>query len=239
MPNWCYQNLEVRGPTSDVDKFYEAIKVTEPDREGAMVTSDELNHICPLDERTFAYKTMTNAEGEEYIIKTYATLEENGFDGYKHAVEVWGTKWGACHIEVRSEQGECPLHIYFESAWSPASGLIKAISTKFPTLVFGLQFTEEADFYSGYQLFQNGEIRYEGDTGQADTKDAEAWLVTQQELAKTNPEIKEDEMYDQYYEMVSKATELRNELLENKYEKAMSSFSKFYTAKPPKQMARR
>ena len=69
MPNWCYQNLEVRGPSHDLDSFVDAMQVTEPDSTGAMRTTVELNQMCPVDDRTFAYKTITDDEGNEKLIK--------------------------------------------------------------------------------------------------------------------------------------------------------------------------
>jgi len=235
MPNWCYQNLEIRGPKSDIDEFFDAMQQSVPDSEGVIHTTSELNHLCPLDERTYAYKTITDKDGNEKLIRTYATMEENGFDGYNHAVEVWGTKWGACDLEVNSRKGKYPLHIYFTSAWSPASGLIRGISTKYPTLIFGLRYTEEADFFAGYEIVQNGKIRHTANAGSANTVEADEWLETQKQLAESNPEIKECDYMDTYYDMCNEARELRDDKLETGYQKVMNSFSRCYSAKPPKE----
>lgn len=234
MPNWCYQNLEVRGPSPDIDEFLDAMQQSVADPNGEMHTVNQLNHLCPLDERTYAYKTITDKDGNATLIKTYATLEENGFDGYEHACSVWGTKWGACDIEVNSERGKYPLHIRFESAWSPASGLIKGISAKYPTLIFGLRYTEEADFFAGYEIIQNGKIYYSADIGSIDSKEAEEWLATQEQLAKSNPEIKEQDYMDTFYEMCDEARLVRDDKLELQYQQQMNSYAKYYSAKPPK-----
>lgn len=234
MPNWCYQNLEVRGPSHELDSFVDAMQVTEPDKTGAMQTTVELNQMCPVDDRTFAYKTITDDEGNEKLIKTYATLSENGFDGYGHCVEIWGTKWGACHIQWNGTKGKYPVHIYFESAWSPASGLIRAISTKFPTLIFGLSYTEEADFFAGYEIFQNGKQVGEYNAGVVVSEEADKYLADFTAKSEADNTEVSQENWDTYYDMISEATYARNEKLETAFTKGMNNYSKSYSAKPPK-----
>ena len=234
MPNWCYQSLEVRGPSHELDSFVDAMQVTEPNKDGVMQTSVELNQMCPVDDRTFAYKTITDDDGNERLIKTYATLSENGFDGYAHCVEIWGTKWGACHIQWSGIKGKYPVHIYFESAWSPASGLIRAISTKFPTLIFGLSYTEEADFFAGYEIFQNGKQVDEYNAGVVTCEEAEKYLADFTAKSEADNTEVSQESWDTYYEMMSEATQARDEKLEMAFTKGMNNYSKFYSAKPPK-----
>ena len=234
MPNWCYQNLEVRGPSHDLDSFIDAMQVTEPDSAGVMQTSVELNQMCPVDDRTFAYKTVTTKEGKEQLIKTYATFSEDGFDGYAHCVEIWGTKWGACHIVWDGKKGKYPIRIYFESAWSPACGLIKAISSKFPTLLFGLEYTEEADFFAGCELYQNGNIINTHEIGTAESEEADAFLAEIQGKAQAdNTEVSESD-WETYYNMCSEAREIRDEKLLKVFAKSMNDFGKSYSSKPPK-----
>jgi hypothetical protein len=40
---------------------------------------------------------------------------------------------------------------------------MRNISEQFPELVFGMHFTEEADFFAGYMVFHKGEIVAEGE----------------------------------------------------------------------------
>ena len=238
MPNWCYQNLEVRGPSYDLDSFIDAMQVTEPDNAGVMQTSVELNQMCPTDSRTFAYKTVTTKEGKEQLIKTYATFSEDGFDGYAHCVEIWGTKWGACHIVWDGKKGKYPIRIYFESAWSPACGLIKAISSKFPTLLFGLEYTEEADFFAGCELYQNGNIINTHEIGTAESEEADAFLAEIQGKAQAdNTEVSESD-WETYYNMCSEAREIRDEKLLKAFTKSMNDFGKSYSSKPLKGKAK-
>jgi len=234
MPNWCYQNLEVRGPSHDLDSFVDAMQVTEPDKTGAMQTTVELNQMCPVDDRTFAYKTITDEAGVEKLIKTYATLSENGFDGYGHCVEIWGTKWGACHIVWDGKKGNYPIKIYFESAWSPACGLISAISSKFPTLLFGLEFTEEADFFAGCEVYQNGKTITTYDAGSAETPEADAFLAEIQRKAQVDETEVSDTDWETYYDLCYQAREVRDEKLLKFFTKSMNDFGKSYSSKPPK-----
>lgn len=46
--------------------------------------------------------------------------------------------------------------IYFESAWSPAVELLRAVSRAYPTLVFGVHYSEEGNAFLGWKVFHNG-----------------------------------------------------------------------------------
>ena len=73
------------------------------------------------------------------------------------ALGVWGSKWGACRIEV-SDEGDYPLRIQFDSAWSPCDKLIQNISKQFPALLFGLSYTEESNAFVGWELYSDGKL---------------------------------------------------------------------------------
>lgn len=65
---------------------------------------------------------------------------------YDWCVENWGTKWDACSATLEHhESGEAIFN--FETAWSPASPVILAMSVKFPDLLFDASFDEEAGFF--------------------------------------------------------------------------------------------
>jgi len=87
----------------------------------------------------------------------FADKASDGFDGYSRAIERWGSKWGACRVEVTDPRAN-PLDITFESAWSPPTRLISAVSALFPDLLFGIYFDEESQAFIGYEIYSNGEI---------------------------------------------------------------------------------
>lgn len=168
MPNWCSQRLEVRGPSTDVVRFKVATQTdkTEGDERS-------LNHLFPIpDELTATVEGWNSDEDEQSKLeKAYANnLDKYGYKSwYDWALENWGTKWGACDVYencdvVISRDGKSSTYsLHFNSAWSPAVGLISKISEMFPSLMFGLMFTEEAHFFAGFTVYKNGEMVADGE----------------------------------------------------------------------------
>ncbi len=158
MPNWCFQNLHVYGKTEqEVLNFVDAIKDKENDGKFS------LNQLHPMPEclndsvKGFAFDDDKQKEIEAQEAKNKA---ECGYaNWYDWANAEWDTKWGACSVEFDYDGAVSDGHealIKFESAWSPAIGLIRTISSKFPTLVFSLSFTEESDAFAGVEVFVQG-----------------------------------------------------------------------------------
>lgn len=181
MPNWCYQRMLVTGDDKEISRFIGAIKEDEPDKY-------DMNKLVPLDPRATAIRKSTNQDGETIEYSVFAERNEDGFDGYGHALEVWGSKWGACSIRI-DEPTERPLDLRFDSAWGPADQLIRQISGQFPTLTFGICFTEESDAFAGWLVFRNNELVAEGEVSTEIPEGIE-------ELLETN----EDEYYEKLME---------------------------------------
>lgn len=169
MPNWCYNRLTVQGQQDELNRFVSAIKAVPQDglNDDVSDVGDPeayvwLNQLVPLDPRSSATRTVKNQDGEDITFSVFAEPEQDGFDGYAHAVERWGSKWGACRATI-VDSSATKVQIRFDSAWGPADKLIQTISGQFPTLVFGLSFTEEADFFAGYIVFLDGELSSSAD----------------------------------------------------------------------------
>lgn len=182
MPNWCQQYGEVRGSNKELKRFIEAIRVEQDDEWKAIPEWNRLywdmNKLFPIPtelHETIAGGFGINEDGTkkpeqiELEKKQAENIAKYGHkDWYDWANTNWDTKWGACNVdfdENRFEENSTSIDIHWESAWSPAVGLIKNISAQFPELVFGMHFTEEANFFAGYMVFHNGEIVAEGDHG--------------------------------------------------------------------------
>jgi hypothetical protein len=158
MPNWCNQQLTIKGDKAELNRF--VLDTTTTDDAGDFFVS--FNHLIPCP--TELTETMSgcygNDEKQKELEKRQAeNVLKYGFkDWYDWANFVWGTKWGAGDIyqTIKTPNDET-LYYSFQSAWSPASGLIRGISMLYPTLTFGMWFTEEANFFAGWQVFKNGE----------------------------------------------------------------------------------
>lgn len=206
MPNWCQQYGEVRGSNKDLKRFIEAIRVEQTEEWKAIPewirNYWDMNKLFPIP--TELHETVSGGFGinedgtkkpeqivlEEQQAKNLAKYGHK--DWYDWANENWDTKWGACNVEFDEDsfsEESNSIILYWESAWSPAVGLIKNISAQFPELVFGMHFTEEANFFAGFMVFHNGETTDEGDYNMEDQPECE--------------DNDNDEQYDKYEEEMS------------------------------------
>lgn len=159
MPNWCYQNLTVHGKSKDeIDKFVGAITANQKNNEAS------LNQLYPTPEElanTDSASGGTQEQQDARNKKYEENLAKHGFkDWYEWNNANWGTKWGACDVDFYGSVDKTNYgfmtQLSFNSAWSPAVGLIREISRLFPKLIFSLSYTEESDAFAGVEVFVQG-----------------------------------------------------------------------------------
>jgi hypothetical protein len=165
MPNWCYNSFSVTGEKDELERFRSAIqKDDEFDLSVLFPIPEELRirDVFWSDER---YKEMTaeeKAELDDLTARYEANIAEYGHRSwYDWAYANWGTKWSPRVTEmgeVEEYGGNASINGNYETAWSPATGLMKKVSEAFPTLVFEVSFDEEAEAYLGCEIFYNGEV---------------------------------------------------------------------------------
>lgn len=80
-----------------------------------------------------------------------------GWD-YDWCCKNWGTKWDAVDPEVLI--GENNATFYFESAWTPPTPVIKALTKMYPSLRFDHEYWEPGDVYYGHEIYENGDITF-------------------------------------------------------------------------------
>ena len=171
MPNWCYNNLEVQGEVSELQRLVDATKTTHKDKEtGETEEIFGLNHLfpCPEELSNTVSGWLGNGEEQKKLEeKQEANIKKYGHkDWYEWCCSNWGTKWGACDFDWTSfftendkvEDDAKYINAYFQSAWSPAEGLVREISKQFPTLVFSIVYTEESDAFVGCSVFRDGNL---------------------------------------------------------------------------------
>lgn len=203
MPNWCYNYMTVNGPKPELRRFVKAItidKVSDP-------MSDEtydMNQLVPLDPRATVVRTTERVndkgETETSTYSVFADISHDGFDGYGHANQLWGSKWGAVHIEIDDPDSfpKNTLSIRYESAWCPPDRLIEQISRQFPKLTFGTVSTEESDAFAVWSVIHNGEIVEQGGR---DTELSSA----PQEIQDMHEKLEGDsnDLWDEYYDAMN------------------------------------
>lgn len=166
MPNWCYNYMTVMGNKRDLRKF---IKDIEADtQESTRTVEYDLNKLVPLDPQASVTRTYTRTDenGKEvtHTYTVFATPKEDGFDGYAEALNLWGSKWGACRPEIDDPTpiGNT-ISVRYESAWGPADGLIRNISSLYPNLIFGVSSDEESRAFIVWAVYHNGRTIEEGE----------------------------------------------------------------------------
>ena len=179
MPNWCSNTMVVKGPKPELKRFLKAMKVKEMQKQGEIkddkwvetgekeVEVDSLNHLDPIPQDLI--NTVAGSVSEDkkadHVKQMQDNLDKYGYkDWYDYACSVWGSKWGASEVYVSKDNcDDGSISLSFQSAWSPCNGLIARISEKFPKLVFGIVFTEEAEFFAGWVVIHNGRLIVEGE----------------------------------------------------------------------------
>lgn len=169
MPNWCYNNMDIYGDRDELQKFVDATKIVAEDG----TVQYGLNHLFPIPAELQATKSAFYGDPVEQAKQNAieeANIAKYGYKDWYHWAcdpDNWGTKWGACDFDWKSFDvddnyivGPTDTYIsaYYETAWSPADGLISNISAKFPKLVFGVVYTEESDAFAGYSICREGKL---------------------------------------------------------------------------------
>jgi len=140
MPNWCHNFATLTCPSKEIyDKLLEAIK-----------QNVWFETFAPL-----------GLDPEIY---------ENGWDYYT-AIDVWKTKWGATDVQILREDNDddnnndndideetikeiiddrkrdLTLELYFETAWSPPTGVYSIMNKNYGIEVTALYDEEGCDFF--------------------------------------------------------------------------------------------
>lgn len=191
MPNWCHQQLLIRGDEDQIKALFAA--AARPDSEPDESPFD-LNKLVPLDPRAGKEIKHTNPDtGQEVILRCFSDLATDGFDGFAHAIETWGSKWGANNVEGKITDPST-AKMWFDSAWSPVDKMIETISSRYPKLLFVLSYTEEANFFCGYQMFNAGSMIKE-------------WHVDMKEWFKDAAPSNDDVEHEKFVELETKMIE--------------------------------
>lgn len=171
MPNWCYNRMNVTGDRDSLVKLTEAITCKHDSSlaETTMGVEQEdydLSVLFPIADELRITAMFFNAETDdpEYqeLLKKYeANKAKYGHTTwYDWCIENWGTKWSPRIEEwtINDFPNGSEIYAYYETAWSPADGLIREVSRQFPTLLFTVSSDEEGRSFSCVSAFSKGEM---------------------------------------------------------------------------------
>jgi|WetSurSiteA1Bulk_404760.scaffolds.fasta_scaffold00108_11 hypothetical protein len=175
MPNWCENDLYVKGGKEDIEAFIDFCK--GKDDEGVEVNFD-FNQFIPYPD-TFK---LQDGERDKWIkensieesspsgnISAFLKLKEgsdwkdcpkDGYNtgGYEWCCKNWGTKWNVGTADFERTKGG--VTITFSTAWAPPIPVIQAMGDKFPDLTFTLKYYEQGMAFQGIYQVSNGEVDF-------------------------------------------------------------------------------
>lgn len=183
MPNWCMNTVRVCGPKTHLKKFIKKIESEQ--------SKFDFNQIVPMpEELKDIHKGSTIINGEKF--KCWRVVDDKSIgitekelhcfrekfgaeDWYDWAVQNWGTKWNNAD-EVSCEQfSDTDIEYSFDTAWSPPLPVIEEAAKLFPKLTFEINYEEPGMDFSGYSIFENGELTG-SEEHECDKDDDEEWI---------------------------------------------------------------
>lgn len=154
MPNWCSNNIEIRGEKQELDRLGAFLATGEQDF--------DFNLIAPYPDKYRILDEEYDKAEETGVV--WEKLPKSGYEkgGYDWCITNWGTKWNP-EVSSVGRTSDTIMTAWFETAWSPAIPIIQKLSELFPTLEIKIEFEEEGLDFSGYKIFKGGEVISEED----------------------------------------------------------------------------
>lgn len=162
MPNWCENDVYVRGPRSEVEKVVAHLKSDNREFDfNKVIPYPEKLRQMDEDANAFSYfnKEVQNLSQEEITVRREAYKKKWGTDkdgfnsgGYEWCHENWDTKWNACDITSRMNKNGSAFYS-FSTAWASPTKVFVALSRLFPKVLFRIKWYERGMAVKGeYEL---------------------------------------------------------------------------------------
>jgi hypothetical protein len=186
MPNWCVNQVDIRGDEAEVAKLVEFVKTDEcafdfrkivppPDTDRYRGTSSSNTFICGCaTESRVIGKFEDGTDKYGWFIGDVEVL----FDGkcpihgkpntmndpenwYQWNIANWGSKWDAAEVwnerlDDSTAKVDGQTSYNFDTAWSPAEPVVAALAEQFPTLSITHRYCEAGMGYAGEVLYADG-----------------------------------------------------------------------------------
>lgn len=157
MPNWVSTTLTVKGSEEEVKRFANGIK-------DSLIL--ESYFPCPTELRDTVSGSVPVDKQAEHLAQQESNKAKYGHkDWYDWQYDIWGTKWGDCDTDISNplgfSDGSWEVLVHYKTAWGPADAGFLKVSAMFPTLLFIFDYDEEAGFFAGTQVMQDGATVFE------------------------------------------------------------------------------
>ena len=148
MPNITFTSACFTGPYEDLVKLHRLLS-----------TDKEISHtllpIPPFAESGKSYYADIEANAKQQAIYSLCK-KAYGYDSdYDFINDVWGSKWGIADVEVHDDEltpGATHFTASWQSAWSPAYGLIYVLARLFPTIEVDTSHEDECSIYDPHDI---------------------------------------------------------------------------------------
>lgn len=184
MPNWCNNELTVKGPSelllafdkafkgkgakwgpSEFEKYNktpEQIAQLEKDYEKDYATKElvysyDALYPIPAEVLAIGYSAPKDSRPLEQILLDLHN-PDRWVDGYSWCISHWGVKWDVGYISVfGNEEGTEELEYHFESPWGPPVEWLEKVAKDWAELEFTIKFEEGGCAFAGLVTFAGGE----------------------------------------------------------------------------------
>ena len=132
MPNWCNNNITIKGPKKKIDAVVKAVNKGEL-----------LNHFLPMPKQLKDTTSPTPEGSKQPVV--------DGFDNwYDWRVSNWGTKWDIDVYEnAVSRIDDETVTFGFDSAWSPPLNAYQAVIERHPDISITAYYYEPGMDFAG------------------------------------------------------------------------------------------
>lgn len=146
MPNHVYSTLHVAGETESVKQFVQQ----------TMQADNLMEYLLPLDPSASVEIKLPNGE----TMSAFAQAERDGVDGWRMALDLWGSKWATYEWEwlesLTIDGDHAVAEGRFTTAWGEAEAGWTRISQMFPSLSFVTSAVEEQPAFAIVRIYHKG-----------------------------------------------------------------------------------
>lgn len=159
MPNWCANDLTIKGPKAVLDQIVRD-HFREEDSGSGPIQRLSFTSVIPYPED---WRKADEAAEEARKQGNFGMIKD-GYNsgGYEWCVKNWGTKWGACKAEFIKRTDRC-LRQTFMTAYVPPYPVLQCLSHLFPKAVVTVKFYERGSGFQGKRVYIDGQCMQQWD----------------------------------------------------------------------------
>ncbi len=116
----------------------------------------------------------TEGDTKNGIFHAFVPIDQKLYESeawYNWCPKNWGTKWEVFHKDIEFKAAN---HLVFDTAWSPPTKWLYAVSKEYPRLIFELAYSEARMMFAGVITVKDGETLSEEDVTVSCDDEAEA-----------------------------------------------------------------